>query len=72
MSTLMSTDLSYHRPSTRVRASPGGKTSICFGDEFDAAVPAADAPVTIKGRRDQNSQLSYRSSAVQILNTYLS
>jgi hypothetical protein len=43
----MSTDLSYHRPSTRVRASPGGKTSICFGDEFDAAVPAADAPVTV-------------------------
>ena len=40
MSTLMSTDMNINRPSTRVRASPGGKTSICFGDEFAGAVPA--------------------------------
>lgn len=38
MSTLMSTDMNINRPSTRVRASPGGKTSICFGDEFAGAV----------------------------------
>ena len=32
--------MNINRPSTRVRASPGGKTSICFGDEFAGAVPA--------------------------------
>lgn len=33
MSTLMSTDMNINRPSTRVRASPGGATTISFGDE---------------------------------------
>jgi hypothetical protein len=29
----MSTDMNINRPSTRVRASPGGATTISFGDE---------------------------------------
>mmetsp|Transcript_15987 Transcript_15987/g.22032 ORF Transcript_15987/g.22032 Transcript_15987/m.22032 type:complete len:94 (+) Transcript_15987:64-345(+) len=33
MSTLMSKDLNIVRPSTRLHAPPGGKSSISFGDD---------------------------------------
>ena len=45
MSTLMSTDINLSRPSTRVRASPGGATTICFGDEHITSARPPMAPV---------------------------
>lgn len=47
MSTLMSTDMNLNRPSTRVRASPGGATTICFGDEYSSAPKAIAAAVAV-------------------------
>ena len=41
----MSTDINLSRPSTRVRASPGGATTICFGDEHITSAKPPMAPV---------------------------
>jgi hypothetical protein len=58
--------MNINRPSTRVRASPGGKTSICFGDEFAGAVAStteAKTETTAGGE-------STFSCAFQVINSY--
>lgn len=49
MSTLMSTDMNINRPSTRVRASPGGATTICFGDEYSSTPTKPSAAAIVEG-----------------------
>lgn len=53
MSTLMSRDLNLTRPSSRVLATPGGASSICFGSEEPARNPA---PVPQQQQQQQQVQ----------------
>lgn len=66
MSTLMSTDMNINRPSTRVRASPGGKTSICFGDEFAGAVAST---TEAKTETTAGGESTFRRT-FQVINSY--
>ena len=43
----MSTDINLSRPSTRVRASPGGATTICFGDETVTTTKPPTPPMSV-------------------------